>query len=754
MKRPMLYWVIMFMLGEVFVKYCSVGWMAILGIVSVGGIRICRQSYVQKNQMLLMSGILFFVLGGISFCYVERQHDICDVENGTSLSFYGKISDIEKKDDTYQYRVATTLLDDNNIRVHILIEQETEFAIGTWIRGNGIVQQFSQSTNPGGFDESAYQFGKGNYLRLTHVEILSIKASVFSIKAYLYRIKNYMIQIYYRLFSETDASLACAMVLGERSNLDADTKLLYQRNGIAHLIAISGLHIAMLGGTIYHLLRKRLGSYPVAAVLGGSFIIMYGVMAGLSGATLRAVVMLIVSIGAEVTGRRYDSMTSVAAALFLMLLQNPYQMNQAGFLLSFGAVIGIAVIQPVWKEWFPQKFHFMEGLFVSLSVQLVLTPVLLYFFYEIPIYGMLLNLIVVPMMSILLFVLILAVLLGAMTSGLGIAAAKGAECIFTIYRLLCKWSEQLPFHTICTGRPPVYWLIIYYVILILFVWAGYQKHKKRQIIWLLCLGSLFGFFYLPGRLTVCMFDVGQGDGIYVRTPERLHILIDGGSSSIKKVGTYVLKNGIKYYGGGSLDYVLVSHSDSDHYSGIVELLEEPTVSIRHFVLPAIENPDDAYLELEKLAKEKGCELLYIQKGDSLQLGSVRFECISPKRQFYEDKNQGSMVLYMKYRQFDMLFTGDMDETVEREVVAQLPKQIAVLKVAHHGSATASSEFFLKRISFQTALISVGEQNRYGHPAKEVMERLCQNSSFIYLTKDHGGITIDSDGVRYTITTMK
>ena len=93
-----------------------------------------------------------------------------------------------------------------------------------------------------------------------------------------------------------------------------------------------------------------------------------------------------------------------------------------------------------------------------------------------------------------------------------------------------------------------------------------------------------------------------------------------------------------------------------------------------------------------------------------------------------------MVLYMKYRQFDMLFTGDMDETVEREVVAQLPKQIAVLKVAHHGSATASSEFFLKRISFQTALISVGEQNRYGHPAKEVMERLCQNSSFIYLTK--------------------
>ena len=241
MKRPMLYWVILFMLGEVFVKYCSVGWMAILGIVSVGGIRICRQSYVQKNQMLLMSGILFFVLGGISFCYVERQHDICDVENGTSLSFYGKISDIEKKDDTYQYRVATTLLDDNNIRVHILIEQETEFVIGTWIRGNGIVQQFSQSTNPGGFDESAYQFGKGNYLRLTHVEILSIKASVFSIKAYLYRIKNYMIQIYYRLFSEADASLACAMVLGERSNLDADTKLLYQRNGIAHLIAISGV---------------------------------------------------------------------------------------------------------------------------------------------------------------------------------------------------------------------------------------------------------------------------------------------------------------------------------------------------------------------------------------------------------------------------------------------------------------------------------------------------------------------------------
>lgn len=754
MKRPVLYWMILFVLGEVLVRYYSVWYIGGVAAVLFLVMCCCRGEYIRKNRKLLYVGILFFVLGGIAFGYSRRKQQICEVEKGTVLSFSGKITDVEVRQTGIRYRLATKTLNEQVIHVHILLEYDEELVVGDRIEGKGSVSPFDRATNPGGYDEQSYQLGKGNVWKMDSVTIQERKACILPVKAWLYKVRAYAVWLYGQLFSEENASLAGAMVLGERTSLDVDTKLLYQRNGIAHLIAISGLHIAMLGGTIYQFLRKLLGSYPIAAVMGIVFILLYGVMAGLTGATLRAIVMLIISIGADVSGRKYDSLTAIAISLLIMLIRNPYQLNQAGFLLSFGAVMGIAVIYPVLKDWLCKCPQFLDGCLVSISVQMVLTPIMLYYFYEVPVYGILLNLIVVPMMSLLLLLLIISVVFGSVSLVLGSVPAKGAEGIFALYRWLCECSEKLPFHTLCTGRPPVYWILLYYLILGLFLLAGHHNRKKQRNGYAILLGMLFIAFYLPGNLMVCMFDVGQGDGIYIRTPDRVHILVDGGSSSEKKVGTYVLKNGIKYYGGAELDYVLVSHSDSDHYSGVMELLEEPTVSIRHVVLPAIRNPDEAYLELVQMAKERGCEVSYIHKGDRLVFGEVTFDCVSPENKEYEDKNQGCMVLYMQYRQFDMLFTGDMDETVEQEVEGELPNHIAVLKVAHHGSATASSEMFLKHIGFQTALISVGEHNRYGHPAQEVMKRLQQYCEYIYLTKEDGGITIDSDGIGYRITTVK
>lgn len=684
----------------------------------------------------------------------QYKRDVCCVEEGTQLSFSGRITDMETKSQGYRYRMAVTAFNDTGIRVYVLLDYGELLAIGTQVQGQGIVKNFEGASNPGGYDEYNYQQGKNNVLLLTDITVWKQSQKGLSVKAVLYAIRNRVADVYGKLYSQADASLACAMVLGERTNLDKDIKQLYQRNGIAHLIAISGLHIAMLGGTLYRFLRKRLGSYPVAAVLGVIFILLYGTMAGLTGATLRAVVMLMVSIGADVTGRKYDGISAMALALFFMLLENPYQMNQAGFLLSFGAVIGIAVICPVFQLWFEHKPKWLDGLCVSVSVQLIITPVLLYYFYEIPLYSIFLNLIVVPLMSVLLFLLILSAVSGCVSSILGGIPAKFAQVIFWIYKMLCEYCEKLPFHTLCTGRPSVIWIVVYYVILAVLVIAGYQKKRKTGIVLFCMLIGLFAIFYLPGQMKICMFDVGQGDGIYIKTPNRKHILIDGGSSSKQKVGTYVLKNGVKYYGGAVLDYVFVTHSDSDHYSGIVELLEEPSIQIRHFVLPAIANPDESYEQLVAMANQHGCEVLYMQEGDYIMLGRVSFTCFHPHYEVYEDKNRGSLVLYMQYKAFDMLFTGDMDEVVEKELVEILPEEICVLKIPHHGSATASSEEFLKRIRFRTALVSVGETNRYGHPAKEVMERLYRYCDDIYLTKDSGGITIDSNGTTYRVTTVK
>lgn len=214
----------------------------------------------------------------------------------------------------------------------------------------------------------------------------------------------------------------------------------------------------------------------------------------------------------------------------------------------------------------------------------------------------------------------------------------------------------------------------------------------------------------------------------------------------------MLKNSAKFYGAGKLDYVFVSHSDSDHYSGILELLEDDTVSVDNFVLPYITNPDESYRRLEQTAMEQGCRLYYMKRGDMLQIDGITFTCLNPETRDYADKNTGSLVLKLSYRNFDALLTGDMDKLVEECILADMDGEtIEFLKVAHHGSATASSEVFLKVVRPEVACVSVGEGNRYGHPAAEVMERLSVYAEKIYLTKDSGAITIDTDGRKYWVT---
>lgn len=755
MKRPMLYWVILFMLGEALYRILPIGIIIVIAAGMVFGIRVIPAALVKKYKKVLFVGILFFLFGAVRLGDIRKQLSLCQMEEGVQVMVQGTVTGINVSGENQYYILKAEKVNGEIIHIGIRLSLKTEdtIVLGSRLKGTGETKAFGNATNPGEYDEQSYQYGKGVFLFLQDVEIIEKKEPVVPLRESLYQLRQNVSKVYITLFGERNGSLAAAMVLGNKESLDRDVKQLYQRNGIAHLIAISGLHIAMIGGTLYHFLRKLLGSYPVSAGIGIFFIILYGVMTGLSGATLRAVIMLITSIGAEVSGRRYDSITAVSLALFFMLVINPYQITQVGFLLSFGAILGIVLIYPVWKQLFPKMPQCLDGLMVSISVQLMILPVMLFYFYEVPVYGILLNVIVVPLMGILLALLLLCGIAGSLYLKAGVLLAKPAQMIFVHYEQLCNVSENFPMHTLCTGRPSVLWLLCYYGILSLILAAGYQKKYKLMSMSSILYIGIFFLFFLPGNLKICMFDVGQGDGIYIRTPDGKHILMDGGSSSKQKVGTYVLKNGVKFYGGSNLDYVFISHIDSDHYSGILELFDEETIHIKHLVLPAVSNPDETYIQIEEKALEKGCDIHYMKRGDQLQVGKVTFYCLNPVKKAYEDKNQGSLVFLATYGDFDILLTGDMDETVESEIADKITARVEVLKVAHHGSASSSSETFLRKLQPVTACVSVGEKNRYGHPADEVMERLGQFCKKIYLTKDSGAITIDTNGKRYQITTF-
>ena len=263
----------------------------------------------------------------------------------------------------------------------------------------------------------------------------------------------------------------------------------------------------------------------------------------------------------------------------------------------------------------------------------------------------------------------------------------------------------------------------------------------------LALGMMFLCVRSQNQMfEITMLDVGQGDGIFLKSPGGTTFLVDGGSSSISSVGTYRILPFLKSKGYRKIDYVLISHMDKDHISGIMEITEVGT-GIGTAVLPWVREKDDAYKNMEQILKDAGTEILYMGAGDRLASETMEVTCLWPEKGLpWEDRNELSMVVMAEYGDFQMLFTGDIGSRAEAALVKNgVLEDVEVLKTAHHGSRYSSSEAFLKAIKPEVSLISCSAANRYGHPGAETLERLDDVGSRIFITKDSGAITILTDG---------
>ena len=265
----------------------------------------------------------------------------------------------------------------------------------------GKVRYFAHAENEGQFDARAYYTSLGYDIQLSNAEILKVSREADRLAEGLFQLR------------EENAGILSAMVLGEKSALDGDIRMLFQRNGIAHILAISGLHISLLGMGFYRLLRKCFLPIWVCCGAGVGMLLLYGKMVGVGSSVFRACGMCMILLFAQLLGRSYDLLTAMAVTALLLVLQKPDSVQQAGFLLSYGAVLGLTLFLPVFQtetEYRIQKI-LQEKLLPGIGILLVTLPVQLWFFYELPVYAMLLNLLVIPLMSVLLPVAIFAYLL-------------------------------------------------------------------------------------------------------------------------------------------------------------------------------------------------------------------------------------------------------------------------------------------------------------------------------------------------------
>lgn len=656
---------------------------------------------------------------------------------------------------------------------------------GAGVTAEGTLTLPKKPSNPGGFDFLTYYNSKGITFILDAENMVFDSGSHNYCYALVSAVKKWGIRQLSKICNKKTASIYEGIIFGNRKAVDAESRRLYQVSGIAHILAVSGLHISVASGLIYLVLRGLHAPLWLSALLSVLGAVFYGAMAGFGMASVRAVIMLVVAILGEWLGKSYDMLTGLGIAVLLMLIYNPMSIRDQSFILSVCAVsgvcLGIKILRLMMRRKKIKKYFkrhrlvklLAEGLITSLCVNIVTFPVIAYMYFEIPIYSFLLNLFVVPLMTVVVYAGFIGIIFSAVSVFAGRLVIAPGGLVLNMFEWLAKIFSELPFSVINTGKPGIWFIIFYYLILI-FVLAlsdnkiceafyarmriRLNRRKWRRLRAMLSLGICTLFLaviicvrILIGRERIVFLDVGQGDGILVSTPRGTIIVIDGGSTSEggESLAEYTLKPALKALGMADVDFWVVTHGDTDHVSGLMYILENydmSNISIDCILMAGYRGNSERLEEIRRLADENGIDTVYVGAGDKIEDGSAEMVCCHPDKDYVADgTNDASLVLSYLSSDLSCLFTGDMSEAsldyMFTKNGALLQDEYMYLKVPHHGSKTSMYEPMYNLIQGRTAVVSCGKDNSYGHPHNEVLDKLQQHSCSICRTDKSGAVCI-------------
>lgn len=673
---------------------------------------------------------------------------------------------------------------------------------GSYVRVFGEVSPFLQATNPGEFDTAAYYRRKDCLFALRKTKITAQTKNYGRLEEFLSQLRYESEVLFRKLLGEKNGATASAMVLGRKKGMDSEVKALYQGAGISHLLAISGLHLSLIGAGLFGLLKKVRLPVALSAGISTWILIVYAQLTGMGISTRRALVMFLLFLAAGLLKRTPDLPTSLAVAALLLLVPKPQRILDAGFQLSFSAVLGIAVMIPVlqdgWEEAAP-SLRVTDGvagwnlvraaiaracrllrknILAGLGITMTMLPFLLIHFYEWSPWSVLLNLAVIPLMGILLPCLIglqLVARLTALAHCLELPQhllCTAIEAIFSCYEQLCRFTTALPGSILHTGYPTWQALAVYTIGLIALAVSGKKLRPHLRLAAAVCLMGIF-LIRLPGELNVTMLDVGQGECVGIETREHHVYLVDAGSTSKKKTGQYQIIPWLKYIGTRSVEGIFITHWDEDHISAVGELLEwskSSRVKIRRIFLPDVALKDEVLETLLQQIEEAEVSVEYLSAGEHMTDGALQISCLHPyAKKVPEDRNDASLVLRLSQGDFQMLLTGDLEKSGEDWLVeqvrpaveqpqpaaqeqalpcapstqpaAQNPLRCTILDAGHHGASNATGEALLDLAQPELVLISCGKNNRYGHPAPETLKRLEEREIRWYSTAEVGAIQV-------------
>lgn len=557
-----------------------------------------------------------------------------------------------------------------------------------------------------------------------------------------------------RSFPKDVSPFLLALTTGDKSSLDDGLYAAFQRSGIAHIVAVSGLHISFLAGLFSLLVGRR---SRLTATLGMALVFSFVLLTGSSPSALRAAFMVSAVLLAPLVGREEDRPTTLAFILALLLLFCPFAAADVSLQLSFAAVAGIHMLSgPLFTFWvkrfpLPQSLpgrkqlkkvlDFVFGtLSVTLGALLFTTPLTAYHFRSLSLMGPITNLLVLWVVPLLflggLLTAFLSLLLPVPAALLGEIIAWPARYVLWLARTV----GRLPFSALSLQSSVLAgWLIAAYAMVLL--WLRFRKSVRPAIPLAAIAGTLAAavlFHALPirtGLLSVTALDVGQGASTLLLSGSA-SVLVDCGGCGSADPGD-VAADFLQSLGKSKLDALILTHYHTDHAGGVRQLLSR--VEVDRILMPDVEPGDPLRRELLLLAEEYNCEVLLLSKDTELPFGKATLSVFAPLGD--GGANEEGLSMLCSAGDFDVLITGDMNDIIEQRLVKykNLP-DIELLMVGHHGSGSSTSEELLQATTPETAIISCG-YNTYGHPASETLERLGAAGCDIYRTDLMGSVTI-------------
>jgi len=625
---------------------------------------------------------------------------------------------------------------------------------------SGTLKKPSVAKNPNGFDYRNYLASKEIYWiveiqdnPLQHCSTLKPSPLVL-----IKQLRFSGIRYLEKNFPPEMASLSAALIFGDRSMLNPELLGDYQKTGIVHLLAISGLHVSLLIGMVFYIgvrcgLTRQFMTNFLLILLPIYVILTCGSPSVIRAALMIFLVLITVKWNCHVKLLLLDT---ISLAFILFLFISPLVLFDVGFQLSFSVSFAIILSAPYILKGYQDNG--IRMLITSVTAQLAALPLLLYHFFEVSMIGILANLLYIPLFSFVylpgLYVLFFIQLL----------FGKTPQILNDLLLKIIKFSNHLiefladfSFARFIPGKPNMIMLIIYlFLIVSIFIIWEVRAYSKKRFHLLVLAVTLFTFQacwnWLNPYGEVTMIDVGQGDSILIHLPHgKGNYLVDtGGTIGFTEekwkertkpfeVGRDVVVPYLKGKGINRIDKLILTHGDMDHIGGALSILTE--FEVKQILLPSVTEPSETELAIIQVAEKQGIPVIKVSAGDQWKRNESEFFILSPEKNFTGERNSGSIAFIAHIGGVSWFFGGDLDQEGEDKIRKKFPNlKIDVLKAGHHGSKTSSAEGFIQQIKPRVALISAGEKNHFGHPHQEVLNRLKTTNTIIYRTDLQGAIT--------------